>query len=174
MDSPPGGILARASVSRVRAALAARGVGADVVVLDDTSRTAADAAAALKVEVGQIASSIVFVLPDGLPLLVITSGRHRVDPDLVAGALGVASLERADAQYVKAWSGFSIGGVSPVGWGGERPDVSPGPPSAVIDVALDDYDVVWAAGGHPHAVFPTTFDELRRVTDAVALRVADE
>ena len=126
MDSPPGGIRrarrCRACAPRWRPA----GLGTDVVVLDDTSRTAADAAAALKVEVGQIASSIVFVLPDGLPLLVITSGRHRVDPDLVAGALGVASLERADAQYVKAWSGFSIGGVSPVGWRGERPDVSAG------------------------------------------------
>jgi prolyl-tRNA editing enzyme YbaK/EbsC (Cys-tRNA(Pro) deacylase) len=158
----------------VRAALAARGLDADVVVLDDTSRTAADAAAALGVAVGQIASSLVFVLPDGEPLLVITSGRHRVDPDLVARALGVASLSRADAQFVKARSGFSIGGVSPVGWRGEQSGEQGSTPSAVIDEALGAYEVVWAAGGHPHTVFETTFEDLRRVTGAVALRVADE
>lgn len=174
MQAQPSGIAARAPVVRVRAALAAAGLGTDVVVLDDTSRTAADAAAALGVEVGQIASSIVFALPDGEPLLVITSGRHRVDPELVAAALGVASLARADAQFVKARSGFSIGGVSPVGWRDEGTGAPVGAPSAVIDVALGDYDVVWAAGGHPHAVFATSFDDLRRATGALALRVADE
>ena len=94
-------------MKRVRAALLAAGIHGDVVVLDETSRTARDAAAALGVEVGQIASSLVFRLPTGDPVLVITSGRHRVDPSLVARALGVAELRRADADYVKAASGFS-------------------------------------------------------------------
>lgn len=169
-------VLDRPSVTRVRAALAASGLAGEVVVLDDSSRTAADAAAALGVEVGQIASSIVFALPDGDPLLVITSGRHRVEPVLVASALGVGDLGRADADYIKARSGFSIGGVSPLGWGGADADgaARTAPPRAVIDRSLADYGVVWAAGGHPHAVFPTSFDELVRVTGATPLRVATE
>jgi len=170
-------VLERASVQRVRVALRAAGVAGEVVVLDASTRTAADAAAALGVTVGQIASSIVFVLEDASPLLVITSGRHRVDPGLVGESLGVGDLARADAAYVKAWSGFSIGGVSPVGWSGPVPaspreSESSAAPRVVIDVALDDYDVVWAAGGHPHAVFPTSFDELRGAIGATALRVA--
>ncbi|MGH9020036.1 MAG: YbaK/EbsC family protein [Acidimicrobiales bacterium] len=158
-------------VARVRAALRARGALGDVVVLDDSSRTAADAAAALGVVVGQIASSLVFSLPDGEPLLVVTSGRHRVNTALVAATLGVASLGRVDADYVKRRSGFSIGGVSPVGW---QLDGAGGAPMVLVDEALGDYDVVWAAGGHPHAVFPTTCDELRRLTGAPAVRVADD
>lgn len=161
---------------RVSAALRVAGVSGDVVVLDATSRTAADAAAALGVAVGQIASSLVFVVATGDPVLVITSGRHRVDPVLVASALGVAELERADADFVKAASGFSIGGVSPVGWiarsSDESTESAPTTPLTVIDLALADYDVVWAAGGHPHAVFPTTFDELVRACNATAMRVA--
>lgn len=155
-------------VARVRAALAAGGASGEVVVLDDTSRTAADAAAALGVEVGQIASSLVFSVPDGSPLLVITSGRHRVDVARVAATLGVASLARVDADFVKRASGFSIGGVAPVGWAGDAD------PLVLIDEALGDYDVVWAAGGHPHAVFPTTFDELVRLTGARPVAVADD
>jgi prolyl-tRNA editing enzyme YbaK/EbsC (Cys-tRNA(Pro) deacylase) len=172
-------VLERASVLRVRAALRAAGVAGEVVVLDATTRTAQDAATALGVAVGQIASSIVFVLDDESPLLVITSGRHRVDPVMVGESLGVAGLARADADYVKTWSGFSIGGVSPVGWCRPGPDSlgasgSLTTPRVVIDMALNDYDVVWAAGGHPHAVFPTTFDELRGATSATPLRVASD
>ncbi len=166
----------RPNVLRVRAALRAAGVTGEVVVLDETSRTALDAAAALGVDVGQIASSLVFTLPSGDPVLVITSGRHRVDPQLVADALGVAELQRADADFVKAASGFSIGGVSPVGWAprgsGDSFESGASVPVTVIDESLGDYDVVWAAAGHPHAVFPTTFDELVRASHATPLRVA--
>ena len=168
----------RPAVIRVRTALRAAGIAGDVIVLDATSRTALDAAAALGVDVGQIASSLVFMLPTGDPLLVITSGRHRVDPVFLARALNVSELRRADADYVKAVSGFSIGGVSPVGWAPHSSDEVSGDaataPVVVIDVALADYDVVWAAAGHPHAVFPTTFDELARATGATPRRVADD
>jgi prolyl-tRNA editing enzyme YbaK/EbsC (Cys-tRNA(Pro) deacylase) len=110
------------------------------------------------IEVGQIASSLIFKLKDGSPLLIITSGRHRVDTDLVARTLGVEKLDRVDADYVKEKSGFSIGGVAPIGW------VSPA--TILIDLALNDYDIVWAAAGHPHAVYPTSFAELVTCTGA--------
>ncbi len=112
----------------------------------------------------KIASSIVFKLPDGTPLLVITSGRHRVDTELVADHLAVEKLHRADADFVKEVSGFSIGGVSPLAW------LSPA--TILIDKALDDYDIVWAAAGHPHAVFPTTFSQLSEITGAQPLIVS--
>jgi prolyl-tRNA editing enzyme YbaK/EbsC (Cys-tRNA(Pro) deacylase) len=109
-------------------------------------------------EVEQVASSIVFQLPDEKPLLVITSGRHRVDTDLVAKELGIEKLHRADADFVRTWSGFAIGGVAPLGWLSA--------PTILIDEALNDYDIIWAAAGRPHAVFPTTFDELIAATNA--------
>jgi len=135
-------------------------------MLADSARTAAEAAAALGIEVGQIASSIVFKLPNGEPLLVITSGRHRVDTTLVAQFLDVESLGRADADYVKDASGYSVGGVAPVGW------IKP-PSKTLIDEALNDYDEIWAAAGHPHAVFPTTFEELRKSSGALPTKVGD-
>ena len=169
----------RASVRRVVEALARAGVTTSVRVLDASARTAADAATALGVEVGQIASSIVFRLPDGHPLLVITSGRHRVDTAKVAAALGHVELHRADADYIRTWTGFAIGGVSPVGWSpatsaGASATGHPREATVVIDEALGDYDVVWAAAGHPHAVFPTTYEDLVRMTGATPLEVADD
>jgi prolyl-tRNA editing enzyme YbaK/EbsC (Cys-tRNA(Pro) deacylase) len=116
--------------------------------------------------VGQIASSLIFKLPDQSPLLIVTSGRHRVNTDLVANALGVEKLERVDADYVKEISGFSIGGVSPIGW------LNP-PALILIDEALKEYEVVWAAAGHPHAVFPTTFNELNKILGAKEMKVGD-
>ena len=107
------------------------------------------------VEVGQIANSLVFVA-DGEPLLVLTSGRHRVDTAKVATLLGIAKIGRADADFVREHTGISIGGVSPIG--------HPNPLRTLVDVALGDYDVVWAAAGHSHAVFPTTYDELLTIT----------
>ena len=152
------GVLEKAAVKRVNAALAEHGCAGEIKVLSDSARTAAEAAAALGIEVGQIASSLIFKLPDGSPLLVITSGRHRVDTDLVAQNLGIEKLGRVDADYVKEQSGFSIGGVAPIGW------VSPA--TILIDQALNDYEVVWAAAGHPHAVYPTSFAELLTITSA--------
>ena len=153
------------SVQRVVTALESLGMKSEITVLSDSARSAKEAADALGIEVGQVASSIVFRLPDSSPLLVITSGRHRVDTDVVAHSLGVEKLHRADADYVKRTSGFSIGGVSPLAW------IQPA--MVVIDEALNDYGVIWAAAGHPHAVFQTTFDELIAATNATRMVVGD-
>jgi prolyl-tRNA editing enzyme YbaK/EbsC (Cys-tRNA(Pro) deacylase) len=158
-------VLQNPSVQRVSAKLKELGVKGEVHVLSDSARTAQEAADALGILVGQVASSIVFKLDDESPLLVITSGRHRVDTKLVAEKLGIAKLHRVDADYVKEKSGFSIGGVSPVGW------ISPA--TILIDEALDDYEVVWAAAGHPHSVYPTTFAELLECTGAKPMVVGD-
>ena len=156
-------VLTNPSVVRVTALLKELGCTGEVTILSDSARTALDAANALGIEVGQVASSIVFKLPSGNPILIITSGRHRVDTEFVAKNLAIEKLLRADADYVKEVSGFSIGGVAPLGW------VSPA--TILIDEALNDYEVIWAAAGHPHAVFPTTFDELVRCTQAKPLTV---
>ena len=153
------------SVLRVIAKLKELGMGGEVKHLADSARSAQEAADALGILVGQVASSIVFKLPDETPLLVITSGRHRVNTELVAKELGVDKLHRADADYVKDSSGFSIGGVCPVGWENEA--------TTVIDLALNDYDVVWAAAGHPHTVFPTTYAELLTATGARPMIVGE-
>ena len=158
-------VLQNPSVQRVSAKLKELGVKGEVHVLSDSARTAQEAADALGILVGQVASSIVFKLDDESPLLVITSGRHRVDTKLVAEKLGVAKLHRVDADYVKEKSGFSLGGVSPVG--GVRPA------TILIDEALNDYEVVWAAAGHPHSVYPTTFAELLECTGAKPMVVGD-
>ena len=159
-------VLNNPSVIRVTALLKELGCSGEVTILSDSARTALDAANALGIEVGQVASSIVFRLPSGNPLLVITSGRHRVDTELVAKNLGVEKLHRADADFVKNASGFSIGGVSPVGWV-NKPEI------ILIDQALNDYGVAWAAAGHPHSVYPTSFEELARVTGATPMVVGD-
>jgi prolyl-tRNA editing enzyme YbaK/EbsC (Cys-tRNA(Pro) deacylase) len=160
------GIKQKAAVKRVIEALHEHGLESEVHVLSESARTAQEAATALGIEVGQIASSLIFKLADESPLLIITSGRHRVDTELVAKTLGVEKLGRVDADYVKEKSGFSIGGVSPLGWVSQ-------PETTLIDEALNDYDVVWAAAGHPHAVYPTSFAELVRATGATAMVVGD-
>lgn len=157
-------VLGRAPVQRVMAALHAAGLEARVKVLADTARTAADAANALGVHVGQIASSLVFRQPDGAAVLVVTSGRHRVEPERVAAALELRNLVRADAEFVKAASGYSVGGVAPVGW-------IQAPARVVLDVALAEYAELWAAAGHPHAVFPVTFAELCQMTQGLPAEV---
>ena len=113
--------------------------------------------------VGAIASSLVFVA-DGAPLLIVTSGGHRVDVDLVAGALGSGELRQATPDEVRAATGFPIGGVAPVG--------HPQPIRTLVDVALRDYPVVWASAGTPRAVFATTFADLVRITGGEEARVA--
>ena len=160
------GVKEKAAVKRVIVALADHGLTGELHVLSDSARTAQEAASALGIEVGQIASSLIFKLPDDSPLLIITSGRHRVDTDLVAKNLGIEKLGRVDADYVKEKSGFSIGGVSPLGWI-SKPEI------ILIDEALSDYDVVWAAAGHPHAVYPTTYDELIQCTGAQPMIVGE-
>ena len=157
--------LSRPAVERVRSALKSGDSFAEIKLLESSARSSKEAADSLGIEVGQIAASIIVRLPDDSPVLVITSGRHRVDTDLITKHLGVAELLRADADYIKNISGFTIGGVSPVGWITS--------PLSIIDVALNDYDVVWAAAGHPHAVYPTTFEELQRMTGSTPLVVGE-
>jgi prolyl-tRNA editing enzyme YbaK/EbsC (Cys-tRNA(Pro) deacylase) len=160
------GILEKAAVKRFKEAANSLGVKGEINILADTARTAIDAANGLGIEVGQIASSLIFKLPSGNPLLIITSGRHRVDTDLVASNLNIPELGRADANYVKEVSGYSVGGVSPIGWI-STPEIT------LIDEALNDYDVVWAASGHPHAVYPTSYAELMICTGAKPMVVGD-
>lgn len=148
----------------VATALADAGVTGVVRELPDSARTAPEAAAALGVEVGAIANSLIFWADDE-PLLVLTSGRHRVDTAALAVALGKGHIARATPDQVRAATGQAIGGVAPVG--------HPAPVETVVDVALADYPQVWAAGGTPHTIFPTSFDELVRVTAGRALVVGD-
>jgi prolyl-tRNA editing enzyme YbaK/EbsC (Cys-tRNA(Pro) deacylase) len=160
------GILEKAAVRRFKEAADSLGVKGEINILAETARTAIDAANGLGIEVGQIASSLIFKLPSGNPLLIITSGRHRVDTDLVAKNLGLPELGRADANYVKEVSGYSVGGVSPIGWI-TTPEIT------LIDQALNDYEIVWAASGHPHAVYPTSYAELITCTGATPMVVGD-
>ena len=156
----------KAAVKRAQAALDKHGISGKIKILADSARTAAEAAAGLGIEVGQIASSLVFKLPDDRSLLVITSGRHRVDTQMVADLLQVPDLDRADADYVKEISGYSVGGVAPLGWINE-------PSITLIDEALNDYQAIWAAAGHPHAVFPSSYQELLKASGAKAARVGN-
>ena len=158
-------IFENSSVQRVQSLMKELGMSGEITALADSARTAKEAADALGIEVGQVASSIVFKLDDESPLLVITSGRHKVDTDLVAKNLSQSKLHRVDADYVKEKSGFSIGGVSPIGWVSDA--------TVLIDLALDDYEVVWAAAGHPHSVFPTTYAELIACTGATPMVVGE-
>jgi prolyl-tRNA editing enzyme YbaK/EbsC (Cys-tRNA(Pro) deacylase) len=153
------------SVIRVRTRLRELGLNGEIKILSDSARSAREAADALAVEVGQICSSLIFAV-GGKPLLILTSGRHRVDTDLVARRLSVAKLDRADANLVRAATGFAIGGVAPVA---HLQAIT-----TYIDSALDDYEIVWAAAGHPHAVFPTTFAELVAITGGEVIAVAEQ
>jgi prolyl-tRNA editing enzyme YbaK/EbsC (Cys-tRNA(Pro) deacylase) len=139
------------------------GLAAVVRELPDSARTAAQAAAALGCDVGAIASSLVF-LADEQPLLVMTSGRHRVDTGLLAAGIGAAAITMATARQVRDITGQAIGGVAPVG--------HPAPVRTVVDEALKDYDTIWAAGGTPHTVFPLTFDNLLMLTSGTIRQVA--
>lgn len=160
-------VLSHPSVSRVRAALADAGVTSGVVVLADAARTAAQAAEALGTSVSAIANSLVFVATttEGVtvPLLVLSSGGHRVDTGHLAATLGYASIVKADAEFVRSATGFAIGGVAPV--------AHTRAVTTVVDASLADHEVVWAAAGHPHTLFPTTHHELLRVTGGRSVTV---
>ena len=161
-----------ASVKRVRTELESHGIETEIRHLADTARTAIDAANVLEVEVGQIASSIVFKIDTDhgeRPLLIVTSGRHRVDTELVATSLQIPKLGRADADFVRLWSGFAIGGVSPTGW---LHDGEVFQPQTIVDLTLNDYETVWAACGHTHVVCSLNFGSLLKITAGTALTVA--
>lgn len=147
-----------ASLSRFRSELAVRGGTGEIVVLPDSVHTAALAADALGCEVGAIANSLLFDAGTS-PVLILTSGAHRVDTGKVAATIGVSALKRATPGFVREHTGQVIGGVSPIG--------HPAPVPTYIDPWLRAYDVVWAAAGHPAAVFSTTYDELVALTGAV-------
>ncbi len=140
------------------------GVPGRVRMLADAAPTAAAAAALVGVEVGAIANSLVFATAEGTPLLVMTSGAHRVDTAKVAALVGTAELSRASADFVYAATGQRIGGVAPV--------AHPQRLRTLVDVALAEYPQIWAAGGIPHAVFPTTYDELVELTEGQPAEVA--
>ena len=148
----------------VDTALAGAGAGGRVRMLDEAAPTAAAAAALLGVTVGAIANSLVFATAEGEPVLVLTSGAHRVDTAKVAALVGTAKLSRATPEFVHAATGQRIGGVAPL--------AHPKPLRTLVDTALAAYQQIWAAGGIPHAVFPTTFAELVRITGGTPADVA--
>jgi prolyl-tRNA editing enzyme YbaK/EbsC (Cys-tRNA(Pro) deacylase) len=149
-------------VIEVARLLRAAGAAGEVRVLPDSARTAATAAAQLGVPVGAIANSLVFDV-GGEPLLVLTSGAHRVDEALVADLLGVPAITRATPEFVRQHTGQPIGGVAPIG--------HPAPIGTLVDVELARHGQVWAAAGHPHTVFPTDYDELLRLTEGTPAEV---
>jgi prolyl-tRNA editing enzyme YbaK/EbsC (Cys-tRNA(Pro) deacylase) len=155
-----------AAIARFREELTARGGAGRIVVLPDSVHTAKLAADALGCEVGAIANSLLFTVTSDegdQPLLLLTSGAHRVDTAKVAAELGIGSLKRATPEFVRKHTGQVIGGVSPIG--------HPAPVSTYLDIQLGEYDIVWAAAGHPAAVYSTTYDELLAMTDATEIEV---
>lgn len=160
------------SVQRVTAVLAERGHAHAPRWLDESARTAQEAAGALGVELGQIAKSIVFRRqPDDIAVVVVTAGDQRVDEKKLAALVCTPAhkLARADADFVRAQTGFPIGGVAPL--------AHASPALIVLDLSLFRFTQVWAAAGHPHAVFPASPAELARLTQArlddVAVGTAD-
>ena len=150
------------AVRAVERELRAHGIQGEVRWLDEATPTAAAAATALGVEVGAIANSLLFDA-EGSPVLILTSGAHRVDTEATAQRIGVAALKRAQPDFVREHTGQVIGGVSPI--------AHPAPVPTWLDAQLQQYDVVWAAAGHPAAVFSTTYDELARMTGAPTIEV---
>jgi prolyl-tRNA editing enzyme YbaK/EbsC (Cys-tRNA(Pro) deacylase) len=142
-------------ISTVTATLAESGVTGELRILPDGVRTAAAAADAVGCAVGAIANSLVFDA-DGEPVLILTSGAHRVDTEKFARAHGLPALRKATPDFVRSHTGQVIGGVAPVG--------HPAPLRTFVDRWLADHETVWAAAGHPHAVFATSYDELVRLT----------
>jgi prolyl-tRNA editing enzyme YbaK/EbsC (Cys-tRNA(Pro) deacylase) len=151
-----------AAVTAFRSTLVRAGGTGQVRVLPDSVHTAALAAEALGCEVGAIANSLLFDC-DGRPVLILTSGAHRVDTAKVAADLGLGPLERARPDFVREHTGQVIGGVSPLG--------HPQPVPTYLDRSLRRHPELWAAAGHPAAVFSTTYDELLRLTGATELEV---
>ncbi|MFF3436790.1 YbaK/EbsC family protein [Streptosporangium sp. NPDC002721] len=150
------------NIEKVAAVLREHDVPGEIVIFAEATPTAATAAAQLGCEVGAIANSLIFDA-DGEPLLVLTSGAHRVDTGLIARTAGVAKVKRADPAFVRAATGQVIGGVAPIG--------HPAPVRTLVDTWLSKHEVVWAAAGHPHTVFPTSFEELVRITGGVPVEV---
>ena len=149
-------------VARFRAEHARLGGTGEIVILPDSVHTALLAAQALGCEVGAIANSLLFDA-GGNPVLVLTSGAHRVDTAKVAATIGVPKLTRATPEFVREHTGQVIGGVSPID--------HPAPVPTYLDPWLKQHPVLWAAAGHPAAVYATTYDELAAMTGAIPVDV---
>jgi len=154
-----------ASAQRVQEALAAAGLSSSVIRLSVAARTSQQAADALGIAVGQIAKSLIFrAAHSGRAVLVIAAGDRRVDELRLAAQLG-EPIERADPTFVREHAGFAIGGVAPLAHA--RPLVS------FVDTSLRRFDIVWAAGGTPHCVFPLAPADLLRVSGGIELSICD-
>lgn len=150
--------ISRASVQRVRDALVQAGSGAEVVELTDTARTAQDAASSLGCPLGAIVKSLAFQCGDEV-VMALVAGDRKCLPEELRAALGrTGSIKIADADRVRAATGFAIGGVAPIG--------HPTTIAIAIDDSLRRFDTVYAAAGHPHCVFATTVEELVALTGA--------
>jgi prolyl-tRNA editing enzyme YbaK/EbsC (Cys-tRNA(Pro) deacylase) len=160
-----------AAAERVRAALEASGHPADIRLFAESTRTAAEAAQAIGTTVARIAKSLVFRVNDGSDraVLAIASGVNRVDTARLAAALadatGGAAIGRADAAFVRAATGYAIGGVPPIGHAT--------PPLVAIDRDLAAFDEIWAAAGTPNAVFRTTGADLAALTGGTIADIAE-
>jgi prolyl-tRNA editing enzyme YbaK/EbsC (Cys-tRNA(Pro) deacylase) len=165
IDPPP----LEPAVLRVIEAAARRGAVLAVVVLDDSTHTAADAAGALGVELGQIVKSLVFVAPregaDPQPVICLAAGTNRVDVARLAAAVLEPHLRRATAREARDLTGFPIGGIPPIG--------HVRPVRVVMDPDLHRYPEVWAAAGQDRAVFPISPAALRDLTDAEVVPIAE-
>ena len=157
-------------IARVRDAAARKGVALDVTVFDESTHTAADAAAAVGAELGQIVKSLVFVHPgegDGpVPLLCLVSGPNRVDVARLAAVTGEPDIRRATAREANELTGFVIGGIPPIGHAR--------PMRVIMDPDLGRFQVVWAAAGTPTAVFPVPPATLRLLANATVAPIAEQ
>jgi prolyl-tRNA editing enzyme YbaK/EbsC (Cys-tRNA(Pro) deacylase) len=154
-------------VTRVLEILAMHHITTEVRYLPEAVRTAAQAAAVLGVTPAEIANTLVFRAHSQrgeiTPLLILSAGDHRVDTDKVADLSEIYHIDQADPEFVRAATGFTIGGVAPVG--------HPQHIRTIVDVTLSRFDTVWAAAGHSHSVFSTTYDELLRITGGQPMEV---
>ena len=162
-DSPT--IHSHPAVARVREALRLAGLADTITVMPEATHTARAAAEALGCDVGEIAKSIIFRAQDGRAVLVITSGRHRVDDRKVVARIG-QEVGKADADFVRAQTGFVIGGVAPL--------AHIAPPITLMDETLCNYASIWPAAGHPNTMFRISPHDLARVTGAQLADVAQE
>jgi prolyl-tRNA editing enzyme YbaK/EbsC (Cys-tRNA(Pro) deacylase) len=144
------------SAQKVQDALAAAGFAHQIVEFPQTTRSSAEAAAAIGCEAGDIAKSILFrAANSGQPVMVIASGTNRIDERKVASLLG-EKLKKADPDFVRAATGYAIGGVPPLGHASKI--------RVFLDRDLQKRSRIWAAAGTPNAVFPLSFDDLIRMT----------
>jgi Cys-tRNA(Pro) deacylase len=148
---------------RVKDFMRSRGVEVEIVTFDESTRTSELAAAAIGCEVAQIAKSLVFVVDDKDPILVIASGRNRVDTEKLAERVGRGRVKIADAKTVKHVTGFPVGGAPPIGHSH--------PLRTILDPALMEFSIVYAAAGTPNAVFGVHPEELRKLTNGQLLEV---